>query len=140
MVGRGFSDFPITREALYAYDILVERARSRREITYKELYLAMREEFGWPEWTPGHVWFKKLPLPGVAQACRERNEPCLSALVRKQDGTIGKGYQTAHGVRYRKELTSHDYSCECDNCETLIASAVRVESEAAFAHWRGRHG
>jgi hypothetical protein len=119
----------------FAYDFLVDCAADGRKTTYRSLYDAMAPRFGWPAWKPGHSWFQRLPLAQVGTLCGENGEPCLSALVRQQDGTIGKGYQTAHFNCYGVALTSHDYSCECDNCRYRIREAAKKEMHAVFDHW-----
>lgn len=58
-----------TPETLFAYTILVERARQRRETTYRELYDLMQKEFGWPAFQSGHSWFQRLPLAEVGTLC-----------------------------------------------------------------------
>jgi len=124
-----------TPEAVFAYDVLVSYAAKRKKTTYKDLYNIMAPKFGWPPLTPGHSWFKRLPLAEVGSINGERGEPCLSALVRQQNDVIGKGYQTAHFNCHGKKLTSHDYACECGNCEYLIREAARKEVQAVFEHW-----
>ncbi len=122
-------------EVVFAYDVLVSCAEEGKKTTYKDLYNIMAPEFGWPAWKPGHSWFQRLPLAEVGSLNGENGEPCLSALVRQQNGTIGKGYQTAHFNCYGKKLTSHDYACECGNCDYLIREAARKEMQAVFEHW-----
>ena len=124
-------------ETLFAYTILVERARQRRKITYRELYDLMQKEFGWPPFRSGHSWFQRLPLAEVGTLCGVRGEPCLSSLVRRQDKTIGKGYQTAHLNCYHVEITSHDYACECYRCSELIRITARDEMWKCYDYWSG---
>ena len=122
-------------EVVFAYDLLGLYAVRSKKTTYRDLYNLMAPEFDWPAWKPGHSWFKRLPLAEVASLCGENGEPCLSALVRHQDGTIGKGYQTAHFNCHGVELTTHDYACECGNCHYIILNAARDETKAVFRHW-----
>lgn len=124
-----------SRETFDAYNVLVSCAQKRRKITYKELYLAMAKELGWPAWKAGHAWFQRLPLVQVGTMCGRNGEPCLSSLVRQKDGGIGKGYQTAHFNCHGIRITSHDYACECGNCHYLIRNAARDEARAVFEHW-----
>ena len=125
----------VNPETLFAYWILVDRARRRKKITYKELYLLMAAEFGWPDWKPGNAWSKRLPLAQVGEYCGNLGQPCLSALVRQQDGTIGKGYTTAHWNCYHQQVTSHDYKCPCGNCEYLIQQCAKLETQKVFSYW-----
>ena len=122
-------------EVVFAYDVLVSHAVRRKKTTYKDLYNIMAPEFDWPKWTSGHSWVKRLPLAEVGSLCGQNGEPCLSALVRLQDRTIGKGYQTAHFNCHGVELTTHDYACECGNCHRAIWQAARDETQAIFNHW-----
>ena len=115
--------------------MLVSYAVRGKRTTYKDLYNIMPPEFDWPAWKPGHSWFKSLPLAEVGSLNGENGEPCLSALVRHQDGTIGKGYQTAHFNCRGEELTSHAYEYECGNCHYIIGKAARDETQAVFEHW-----
>lgn len=123
-------------ETVFAHKILADWARNRRRITYKELYLLMASEFGWPAWRRGHAWFKRLPLAQVGAHCGKLGQPCLSALVRQQDRTIGHGYTTAHKNCYGKSITNHDYGCPCGNCEYLIQKAAKAETEKVFRYWQ----
>jgi len=59
----------------------------------------------------------------------------MSALVRQQNGTIGKGYTTAHWNCYHKQVTSHGYKCPRENCDYLIQHCARRGTQKVFSYW-----
>lgn len=118
---------------IFAYNLIAEYASNGQKIRYGELYDSMAPVFGWPKRTPGHAWFKRLPLAQVGSLCGERGEPCLSSIVRREDKTIGKGYQTAHYNCYGVRITAnHGCGDECVNCRRAILETARKESWKVF--------
>lgn len=122
-------------EIRFAHNLLAAHAEYRERTTYKDLYLAMAPEFGWPRWRPGHAWVKRLPLAEVGTLCGELGEPCLPALVRHKDGNIGVGYQTAHLNCYGERLLDHDYGCECGNCDYVLQKVARAVTQTCWGYF-----
>lgn len=60
-------------------------------VTYRELADAVQEEAGIVTGMPFRNWIGKV-LGAVARSPREPDEPMLTALVVRADGTIGDGY------------------------------------------------
>lgn len=78
-----------------ARNLLIETAKSYRSvITYKELALQVQEDSGIA--TPQLImhWIGGL-LEEVARDAQRRQEPPLTALCVRQNGTIGVGYMAA---------------------------------------------
>jgi hypothetical protein len=79
-------------------------------ISYGHVYDILSERFYWRERWNGHNWCD--PVKGVccdvARINRENNEPLLSCLVRRKDGTVGMGYMTAAEIRYGQTLGGRD--------------------------------
>ena len=125
---------------LLAYNILVECARSRTKTTYMKMYNQMAPDCGWPAQTPGHAWMARLKphLAMVGDLCGQRGEPCLSALVRQQNDTIGKGFATAFYNCYGTRITRHDDGCPCGNCTQYIQKAAKDETLKCFELWQGK--
>lgn len=123
---------------IFAYNLIAEYANNGRKVTYAELYDAMAPVFGWPKRKPdraGHSWFKRLPLAQVGSLCGERGEPCLSAIVRRRDKTIGEGYKTAHHNCYGIWITAnHGCGDKCVNCRRAILATAKAESWKVFDH------
>jgi len=131
------NDFQPGATTLLVHTILVGCARKREKTTYIALYNRMAPECGWLAWSAGHAWMKRLSphLAMVGTFCGQRGEPCLSALVRQQDGTIGKGFATAYFNCYNTRITRHDDSCPCGNCRQFILNAAKKETLKAFDYW-----
>jgi hypothetical protein len=128
--------------AIFAYNLLVDQHGEK--ITYKQLYIDMQPQFGWPIWRPGNAWPKLLPLAEVGIMNGLRNEPCLAALVRWQDRLyIGKGYQTAHFNCHGARLTRHPYDCPCfdqrmecwDRIQRGAWNETRLIRAYPYRHW-----
>jgi hypothetical protein len=120
-----------------AYNILVECARAQSKTTCMKMNNQMASECGWPPLTPGHAWMTRLKphLAMVGELCGQRGEPCLSALVRQQNDSIGKGFTTAYYNCYGTLITRRDDGCPCGNCKQYIQAAARDETLKSFDYW-----
>lgn len=124
---------------LVTHDLLVDCARVGRKTSYRELYDKLALECSWPPYAQGHAWMTRMKpyLAEVGTLCGERGEPCLSALVRQQDGKIGKGFATAYYNCYHTRITRHDDGCPCGNCTQYIQQAAQKETRKCFDRWQG---
>jgi hypothetical protein len=108
------SAFPFAKArelwAVAARDVLIATARRYHAyVTYGELALAVQKESGVETRSQMRNWIGGV-LGMVADDCRRRGEPALTALCVRQDETVGDGYRyviESAGERVPEDLDQH---------------------------------